>query len=194
MEKIIKNKLEELEKTSDQFWNICSEVGSFINMLIKTGNYKNILEVGTSNGYSAIWIALALQQTGGHLATIEYYEERRSLAKNNLQECNLLDKATLIQGRANEVLETIDSSVFNIKNTGEPFVDFAFIDASKPEYLQYFNHINSKVKIGGMIVADNIISHEAKVQNYVDAVNANENYQSVKLNLGAGMLVSLKIK
>ena len=195
MEEMIKQKLAELNKTQDEFWNISPESGNFLSMLIKAGNYKNILELGTSNGYSAIWIANALQETNGHLVTIEYSQERKQLAEKNLEECNLLDKVTLLQGKIIEILERLDLKLFyNHDDTDNPYINFVFIDASKLEYVEYFNLIHSRMKKNGMIVADNIISHESKVQNYIDLISAHENYQTVKLNLGSGLLVSLKIK
>ena len=195
MKEKIKQKLEELQKTQEEFWNITPETGNFLNMLVKLGNYKNILEFGTSNGYSAIWLALALQETGGHLVTIEYSQERHKLARKNLEECDLLDNITLIQGKIIEIIKRIDLKLFYINaDTGETFIDFAFIDASKMEYVEYFNIIHPRLKKGGMIVADNVISHENKVLNYIDLIMAHEDYQTVKLNLGTGLLVSLKIK
>lgn len=195
MEDKIKQKLTELEKTQSEFWNISPEIGIFLNMLIKTGNYKNIIELGTSNGYSAIWLALALQETGGHLVTLEYSADRKELATKNLEECNLLDKVTLLQGKIIEILERLDLKHFYLHdNEKDPYLDFAFIDASKLEYVEHFNLIHPKLKKNGMIVADNIISHENKVKNYIDLMTEHEDYQTVKLNLGAGLLVSLKIK
>ncbi|HPT40789.1 MAG TPA: hypothetical protein PLG15_00210, partial [Candidatus Gastranaerophilaceae bacterium] len=72
--------LEELEKTSKDFWNISRQTANFLNMLIKISGTKNVLEVGTSNGYSGIWLASALKKTGGRLTTIEFYEKRIELA------------------------------------------------------------------------------------------------------------------
>jgi len=195
MKDIIQQKLTELEKTQNDFWNISPEVGSFLNILIKTGNYKNILEIGTSNGYSAIWTALALQVPGGHLVTIEFSKDRQDLAQNNLEECGLLDKVTLLQGSAVGILEYFKPEFYDIQdNSGEAYVDFAFIDASKLEYTKYFYLIHPMLRQGGMIVADNVISHEEKVSGYIETISGHEDYQTVKLNLGTGLLVSLKIK
>ena len=66
----IEEKLHELEKTQKNYWNIARETANFLSILIKTANSKNVLEIGTSNGYSAIWLALALKETNGHLTTI----------------------------------------------------------------------------------------------------------------------------
>ncbi|MEI8389328.1 MAG: class I SAM-dependent methyltransferase [bacterium] len=194
MEETIQQKLVELQKTRSEFWNISPEVANFLNLLIKSGNYKNILELGTSNGYSAIWLALALQETGGHLVSIEYSEERKELARKNLEECNLLDKVTLIQGKIIEILERLDLKLFYLHEDNDiPYIDFAFVDASKLEYAEYFNLIHPMLKKNGMIVADNVVSHESKLWNYIDMMTAHEDYQTVKLDIGAGLLVSLKI-
>ncbi|HBG49257.1 MAG TPA: hypothetical protein DDW90_07110 [Cyanobacteria bacterium UBA9971] len=195
MDDKIKQKLAELQKTHNEFWNISPEIGKFLNMLIKSGNYKNILELGTSNGYSAIWLAMALQETGGHLVTIEYSQDRQDMARKNLEDCALIDKVTLVQGKILEILKWLDLKLFYTSdNTDDTYIDFAFIDASKLEYIEYFNFIHPKLKKNGMIVADNVISHENKLWSYVDLMMAHEDYQTVKLNLGAGLLVSLKIK
>lgn len=195
MDKKIQEKLSELEKTRMDFWNICPETGSYLNMLVKMGNYKNVLELGTSNGYSAIWLALALQETQGNLISIEFSEERREMARKNLEECDLLDRVTLLQGKITELLEKVDLKLLYTHNIEEnSFIDMAFIDASKLEYVEYFNLVHPKIRKNGMIIADNIISHENKVRNYIDLVSNHEDYQTVKLNLGTGLLLSLKIK
>ena len=70
-----------LEKTQKEFWNIDRDTANFLNMLVKIHNSKNALEIGTSNGYSAIWLADALRHTGGKLTTIEFWDKRQSIAK-----------------------------------------------------------------------------------------------------------------
>ena len=74
---------EKLEETQHDFWNISHQTAEFISMLIKISGVKNVLEIGTSNGYSAMWIADALKESGnnGHLTTIEFYEKRQSIAR-----------------------------------------------------------------------------------------------------------------
>jgi len=174
--------LTELEKTSSDFWNISRSSANFLNMLIKISNSKNVLEVGTSNGYSGIWLAKALKVTGGRLTTIEYYEKRISLALENFKKCGVDDIITIKQGSATEVLETIEGEI-----------DFAFIDANKGEYIKYFDIINPKLKKGGIIAADNITSHADKVAPFVEKIQADPNYQVEILDLPAGMLLGYKL-
>ena len=174
--------LAELEKTQNDFWNIARESANFLNMLIKISNSKNVLEVGTSNGYSGIWLAKALKVTGGKLTSIEFYEKRIVLAQDNFKKCGVDDIITVLQGSACKVLPTID----------EEF-DFAFVDANKSEYVQYFDIIDPKLKKGGIIACDNITSHPAKVASFVDKINADPNYQVEILDLPAGMLLAYKL-
>lgn len=177
----------ELEKTQKDFWNIARSSANFLNMLIKISGAKNAVEVGTSNGYSGIWLAKALKQTGGHLTTIEYYEKRIVLAQENYKKCGVDDIITIKQGSATDVLEELTSADYFE-------IDFAFIDANKSEYVKYFDIISPKLKVGGIITADNITSHPEKVATFVDKIKADPNYQVEILDLPAGMLVAYKIK
>lgn len=176
----------ELEKTQTDFWNISKESANFINMLIKISGAKNVVEIGTSNGYSGIWIANALRETGGHLTTIEYWEKRIVLAQENFEKCRVNDLITIKQGSACEVLE-------ELKNEFKGEYDLAFIDANKSEYIKYFELIDPKLKKGGIILADNITSHPEKTADFVEKIKSDQNYQVEILDLPAGMLMGLKV-
>lgn len=174
--------LTELEKTQKDFWNISRATANFLSMLIKISNAKNVVEVGTSNGYSGIWIANALKKTGGKLTTIEFWEKRIVLAQEHFKICGVDDIITIKQGEACDVLETIEEEI-----------DFAFIDANKSEYIKYFNIIDPKLKKGGIITADNITSHPEKVSDFVEKIQSNPNYQVEILDLPGGLLVGYKL-
>lgn len=180
------NLIEELEATQKDFWNLSRCSANFLNMLIKISGAKNAVEVGTSNGYSGIWLAKALKEKGGHLTTIEYYEKRIALAQEHFEICQVDDTITIKQGSACEVLEEICSD----KNF---IIDFAFIDANKREYIKYFETIDKNLKRGGIIAADNITSHPEKVADFVEKIKADPNYQVEILDLPAGMLLAYKL-
>ncbi len=175
--------LKKLEETQHDFWNISRSTANFLNMLIKMVNAKNVVEVGTSNGYSGIWLAKALKETGGHLTTIEYYEKRIVLAQANFKSCGVADIIDIKQGSAIDILEEIPES---------EIIDFAFIDANKAQYIDYFRIIDRHMKSGAIITADNITSHAEKVKSFVDAIQGNKNYQVEILDLPAGLLVARK--
>ncbi len=173
--------LSELEKTQKNFWNIDRASANFLNMLIKLYGAKNGLEIGTSNGYSGCWLAKALKENGGRLTTIEYYEKRIVLAKENFKKCEVDDVITIRQGSAIDVLSTLDETF-----------DFVFIDANKREYIRYFELVSPHLKKGSIIAADNVLSHAEKVETYVNAIKSDKNFQTELIPFPAGLLISYK--
>ena len=193
----VKNKLLELENTANDFWNITPDAGNFLNLLIKLANYKNIVEVGTSNGYSAIWTANALQYTDGHLVTMEFYEKRVEMAVENLEYCDLKHRVTTLQGCARLLLETLTADFFpshaeSSSASHDRFIDLAFIDACKKQYIDYLRLIDPKLRQGGMIIADNVTSHAESVKDFMEAIQNDPTYQTSLLPFGGGLLLGLK--
>ena len=174
-----------LEQTQKQFWNISRVTAEFLYSLIKIQKSKNVLEVGTSNGYSGIWLAKALKETDGHLTTIEFWDKRLDIAKENFEICNVADVITTLKGSACEILEELPEDFF---------IDLAFVDANKSEYIKYFELIDKHLKKGGIIACDNVLSHEAKCQPFIDAINAHPDYENVVLPLPAGLSLGRKIR
>ena len=119
--------------------------GAFLSFLSQLQNPKNILEIGTYTGYSAICLALGLQE-GGHLHTIEVNPEIIDIALEYFHKAGLNKKITLHQGDALTVLERLDV----------PW-DLVFIDADKLYYKDYYACVLPKVKKGGLIIADNVL-------------------------------------
>ncbi len=189
---VIEEKLKELESTQKEFWNIDHCCANFLNMLIKTAGYKNILEVGTSNGYSGIWLGLAAKETGGKVITIEFHKSRYDIATENFRLCNLENIIEARQGLA--IDEIIDLKKEDYKCDNELFLDFAFVDANKAQYIKYFELIDPKLRKGGMIAFDNMISHKEKVQDTLTKLRNHPSYQIEMLNFEAGLLLALKIK
>lgn len=181
--------LKELEKTRTDFWNLDRQSANFLNTLIKINNSKNVLEIGTSNGYSGIWILKALKETKGKLTTIEFWEKRQSTARNNFKVCCPDVKVEPKIGSAIVILEDLLDEIN--QNKREKY-DFIFIDANKKEYISYFNLIDKMIAPNGVILADNILSHYEKVEDYVNNLFERDDYQSQILDLGAGMMLSRK--
>ena len=175
--------LTELEKTQKEFWNIPRKTGVLINMFIKMMNVKNALEIGTSNGYSGIWISKALLETGGKLPTIEYYDKRQSVAIENFKKCGTNEIIKPLQGSACDVIKSLPAS--------EKF-DFVFIDANKREYVQYFELIKPHLTNKALIIAVNITSHAEKVQTFIDAVDADDEFQYEIVEVPGGILIAYR--
>lgn len=173
--------LKELELTQKDFWNVSRTTGVLINTLIKVMNAQSVLEIGTSNGYSGLWITKALKTTGGKFTTIEYFDKRQSIAADNFKKCGVFDIVRFLQGSAIPILESLSSD--------EKF-DFVFIDANKIEYVKYFELIKPHLCEKALVVADNITTHPEKVQTFIDAVDADDNFQYTILDIPGGLLIA----
>jgi len=167
----IQSVLKELEKTSKEFWNIAPEGGKLLNLLIRISGAKRVLELGTSNGYSAIWMA----ETGVEVVSMEKWDERIAEAKRNFEKVGV--KVELIEGN---ILENIP------KLKGK--FDFVFIDAMKKEYFDYLMELKGKLNENTVVVADNVINKKEKMKDYLDFVR--NNFKSAMIPVGGGMEVS----
>ena len=119
--------------------------GTFLQMISHMIRPKNILEIGTFTGYSAICLAQGLQP-GGKLFTIDINPEMEDFAMPYFEEAGLKDKIVMLTGNASEIIETINESF-----------DLVFIDADKESYITYFDLVFSKVKPGGYMLTDNTL-------------------------------------
>ncbi len=182
--------LKSLEATQHEFWNIDRQTANFLCDIIKKRNVKNALEVGTSNGYSGIWLGLALKEVGGKLTTIEFWDKRQSIAIENFKTCDVFDVIEPRLGPAFVVLENITKEINEKKR---PMFDFVFIDANKSEYKKYFELIHPILGKNGIILADNILSHKEKVQPFVDEISNHKEYKTELVEIGTGVLMSTKI-
>jgi predicted O-methyltransferase YrrM len=126
-------------------WNVPQEDGEILYNIIVENQYRNALEVGTSTGHSAVWIAWALSKTGGKLITIEIDEDRSRKALANFKEAGLSDFIDARNGDAHQL----------VKELPGPF-DFAFIDADKDWYVNYAKALIPKITSGGCLSAHNV--------------------------------------
>lgn len=186
MEASIESLLRELEHfatENDRMWNVPPETGRFLHMLVRSTGTQNAIEVGTSNGYSGIWIASALRHTGGHLTTLEADPWKVELATENFRRAGVQDIVTIVKGDSTATLEDLEG----------PF-DFAFIDAAKEQYFSYFKLLEPKIAINAPILADNAISHADHMRDYLDYVEKAENLETVLIPIGTGEIMSVKVR
>ena len=174
--------LTNLKKTSHLFWNIPPETGLFLNQLTRLTKPANILEIGTSNGYSGIWLAEALSQTKGHLYTIESNKKLRfPEAQKNIAKAGLTSQITQVLGHAPEAIPTKPRK-FNL----------IFIDATKEEHIDYLKTILPRTRKGSIIVTDNAISHKKELKPYLKKLNKLKNFETHLLTIGSGLLISTR--
>ncbi len=127
-------------------WNVPYEDGETLHELVVKGNYKNILEIGTSTGHSGIWLSWAAAKTGGKVITIEADKGRHIIAKENFSKAGVDPFIEARLGNAREIVPSLKGSF-----------DFVFSDADKDWYLQYFLDLKSKIATGGCFAAHNVL-------------------------------------
>ncbi|MCQ8211406.1 O-methyltransferase [Cetobacterium somerae] len=125
---------------------VTKEVAKYLEFLVSSHNFKNILEIGTAIGYSGTIMGKIAKKNGGKLTTIEIDETRYNQAFENFKKANLLDSVNLILG----------DGVEEVKKLNEKF-DFIFIDASKGHYMEFFNDSFERLEENGIIFIDNIM-------------------------------------
>lgn len=163
----------EMEAQGSKMLSVPRKDGQFLNLLVKASRSKNILEVGTSQGYSAIWISRALEETGGKMTTIDIAPEKVTLAKSNLAKAGLAHRVTFLEGDAHKIVATLDSKF-----------DFVFLDADKEGEMDYFNKVYpGKLVPGGIIAVHNAIRMASSMKNYLDLVQSHPDFDSVILSL-----------
>ena len=178
---LLEETLNELEKTKEQYWNISPKTGDYLANLIIEKNLLNVLELGTSNGYSAIRMALALKKINGHLTTIEYWQKRRVLALENFEKCGV---AEIITSKLGDALTVIKAELLNEK------YDLIFMDANKAGYSDFFVVCQNIINPNGYIVADDVLSHAQQVQSFIDKINNSKKYEVKIIDLPDGVLVA----
>lgn len=182
MKKALDDLLKSLEETQSKFWNISRATALFINTIIKESGYKTALEIGTSNGYSGIWIAEALSHVDGHLYTMESHRKGRySLGEENFKKSGLQKYITHILGHAPEAIPPFPETF-----------DFIFLDATKEEYVEHFDALEGRIKKGGMIVADNLYSHPVPLKPFVDKIKSTSGWETCEIEIGTGLLIATK--
>ena len=172
---------------------ISKNIGMFYNILLKSINAKNILEIGMSVGYSGLWFADAVmsnKQLNGQIITIDREKFKIDSARRNFEEAGADSLIKIREGEARKILHEIKAE-FN-----ENYFDFIFIDADKESYIEYFDLCLPLVRKGGIIGADNILFPERfneMMADYLSHVRSKSNVQSVTIPIDNGEEVTIKI-
>lgn len=170
---------------------------SLMRFILQLHKPMRILEVGTAIGFSAILMA-EYGPKDCHITTIEKYEKRIPLAKENFKESGYADKITLLEGDAADILKELD----------EPF-DMIFMDAAKGQYITFMPDVMRLLKEGGLLVSDNILQDgeilesrfavtrrnrtiHGRMREYLYALTHHEELETVVLPVGDGVTLSIK--
>ena len=179
-EERILNALEEIRQ-GEWYYNVSQTDGRLLRLLTEATNAKRVVEIGTSTGYSSIWFALALRDTGGHLYTHEIDPERIRKAKKNFSKAGVSDQITVIKGNAHKT----------VTQHKKP-IDILFLDADKQGYIDYLDKLLPRIKPGGLILAHNMRVPEPDPR-FVETITGRSELETVFVLMeGAGISVTLK--
>ncbi|MHB2037056.1 MAG: O-methyltransferase [Nitrososphaerales archaeon] len=173
-----------IKNHTEQMLNITPDTGVFLSILIQAIKANSILEIGTSNGYSTIWIADALRSIGGgRVTTVEVSEKKMTMAKENFQKSGL--SRYIISHQQ-------DARVFLRAQVAES-ADLVFLDAERPQYVSYWNDIDRVLKTGGLLVVDNALSPKPEeLVDFLKLLNGSGRYLSLTVPIGKGEMIALK--
>lgn len=165
-----------------RYLNITPDTGPFLVLLLKATRAQAVLEIGTSNGYSTIWLADAVQPGGGHVTTLEASAAKVALATANFEQAGLAAGITLVHTPAETWLPTGPAAAF----------DFIFLDADRTQYAAWWPWLLALLRPGGLLVADNATSHPADFTALNALVAATPGVAHVLVPLGKGELLVWK--
>ena len=164
---------------TQRYRNIEPESALFLAMQIRVQQSKKILEIGTSTGYSTLWLANAAQETQGQITTLEIEPDRTAQAQQYAQELGLDHVIDFRIGDAQAFL-----------NNNLNHYDFILLDAERDAYVDYWNNLQHMlVPKSGILIVDNVISHAAEVQEFIALVQSDARFITTTLSVGAGLFL-----
>jgi caffeoyl-CoA O-methyltransferase len=162
---------------------VARTTGQFLFSLVAPQTDSEVLEIGGSRGYSTLWFGAGVRYLGGRVLSLEHDPRKCEAWRRNVADAGLDGWADLLEGDAFELLPTIDD-VF----------DLVFIDAEKDDYQRLFELARGKVEPGGLIVADNVLSHAETLAAYSAARQADPTLESVTVPLDRGLELSVVLR
>ena len=161
---------------------VSEEDGRFLRLMIASSGAKRALEIGGASGYSAIWMGMALRDTGGTLVTIEYDPVRAKELAANIHRVGLSDTVQVLSGDAFQQIPKLPGTF-----------DFVFLDAWKRDYKRFFDLVYPRLDKGGLFVAHNVVNKRAEMGDFLDAVQTHPSlWTTIVSPSGEGMSISLK--
>lgn len=162
--------------------NITRDTGEFLSVLVQATSAQRVLEIGTSNGYSTLWLAQAVQRIGGHVTTVELSEFKLEMAAKNFARSGLSEVITQHRGEAGGLLESLDDACF----------DLLFLDSKRSDYVQWWPNILRVLRKGGLLVVDNATSHADEMAGFMALVSADPDFTTCTVPVGNGEFLATR--
>jgi len=165
---------------SRKFLNLDPDTANLVSLLARGSRAKRILEIGTSNGYSTLWLAASMAPEGGRVISIDRNAEKQKLARENLAKAGLLESVELRCGDATEIVAALPG----------PF-DFVFFDADRISAHKQLALLLPKLSPSAFLLADNALSHPAELEDYLAMIKNLKDVQHALIPVGKGLSVAL---
>lgn len=161
--------------------NITPDTGDFLAVLVKATGARRILEVGTSNGYSTLWLADAAGDAG-IVTTIERAPAKIAQARANFAQAGLAGRIDQREGDAGDILRELDDGAY----------DLLFLDSLRTAYLTWWPDLKRVLRLGGLLVVDNATSHPQEMADFTAAVRADSGFTTSLVPVGKGEFLAVK--
>jgi predicted O-methyltransferase YrrM len=163
---------------SSMMLNITPSTGAFLDVLVTDAKPKRILELGTSNGYSTIWLARAARHIGAHIDTVDTSPHKTRLASCNLADCELQDVVTVHTADCGDFLSDCNSLIY----------DFVFLDSDRTAYCDWVVDLVRVIRFG-LLVVDNATSHPNELLYFRRHLSDDLGFAVVVLPIGNGQMI-----
>jgi predicted O-methyltransferase YrrM len=163
-------------------FNITRETGELLAVLVRATAARRVLEIGTSNGYSTLWLAEAARGIDGSVTTVESADDKIGLASANFARSGLSQFITLVHDDADRLLQRSDQSAY----------DLIFLDSERPEYPGWWPYLRRVLRPGGLLIVDNATSHVEQMAPFVALVTADPEFATCLIPVGKGEFLAVK--
>ncbi|MFH1689890.1 MAG: class I SAM-dependent methyltransferase [Candidatus Eisenbacteria bacterium] len=155
--------------------------GRLLTLIAASAPEGAFIEIGTSGGYSGLWISLACRARGRRLTTFEAAEAKVAVATETFRKAGVDDIVTIVSGDARDHLG---------EQSG---VSFCFLDADKKLYEECYEAVLPNMVSGGLLVADNVISHAGDLSGFMDRAESDERMDTMVVPVGEGVLLARRV-
>jgi predicted O-methyltransferase YrrM len=167
------------EDRLERLRNVEPDTAQVLAALVRATGARRLLEIGTSNGYSTLWLADAVRSVGGGLVSVDIDAARGALAAQNLDRAGLRELVEL----------RVEDAAVSLRETADEGWDMIFLDAERPAYAGYWPELVRVLRPGGLLAVDNVLSHADQVNDFRSLIRADERVSEALVPTGAGLLV-----
>jgi predicted O-methyltransferase YrrM len=164
----------------DRLRNVEPETAELLGVLVRATRSRRILEIGTSNGHSTLWLADAAEAVGGYVETLDIDPRRTQQARANLERAGLQERVSCRTIGAAQALAEYPDAAW----------DLVFLDAERPEYTGYWPNLRRTLAPGATLAIDNAISHESELQSFSRLLGNDDRLTTAVVPIGAGLIIA----